>query len=66
MQPAGSRDAPLDEPVACQGPTGQHPTSQVDSVYLDHALGEIDAHAHRFTARLSSCNLLHGLPPSMA
>ena len=53
---------PLDEAVALQCSTGEDTTMRVYRMHLDHALGQIDPCADSMT----SCNLLHGLPPSQA
>ena len=36
--------------------------AMLDRMHLDHVLGQIDPYADSMT----SCNLLHGLPPSQA
>jgi hypothetical protein len=58
--------APGDELVARQGAADKHVARGIDGMHLNHALGQINANTHRFTSNDSSCNLLHGLPLSMA
>ena len=62
----GQRSASGNELVARQGAANEHALGAVDGVNLNDALGQIDTHAHGFTAHSTSCNLLHGLPLSMA
>jgi hypothetical protein len=57
---------PGDELVAGQSAIRDDAAGRIDSVDLDHALGQIDAHAHDFPARFTSCNLIHGTSPFMA
>jgi hypothetical protein len=46
--------APRDELVAGQGTVGDDTTSRVDSLHLDHALGQIDPDAHDVPALIGS------------
>jgi hypothetical protein len=62
----GQLAAPDYELVARQGASREHPPSGIDGVNLDHALGQIGAYANGYTFGNTSCNLLHGLPLSMA
>ena len=55
--------APGQEFVARQGAAGEHLAGGIDGMYLNHALGQIDACANGFTSNDSSCNLLHGTSP---
>jgi hypothetical protein len=64
----GQLRAPGDELVALQRAAHQHLASRIDSMNLDHALGQIDPDANglasnSFTSNDSSCNLLHGTSP---
>ena len=63
---AGQLRTPGDEPVSGERTAGDQPAGSVDGVHLDHALGQIDPHSNDYPAAFTSCNLLHGLPPSMA
>ncbi len=45
-----------------QRPVGDHATSRFHRMQLDRALDQIRTYSNRLT----SCNLLHGLPPSQA
>jgi hypothetical protein len=58
--------APGHELLALQRPAGHHASTAVHRMHLDHALGQVGPHAHRFTPGTTSCNLLHGLPLSQA
>jgi Phage integrase, N-terminal SAM-like domain len=57
---------PGDELVAGQGTVRDGAAGRVDSVDLDHALGQIDPDAHDFPALIGSCNLVHGTSPFAA
>jgi hypothetical protein len=58
--------APAKEGVTAQGPASHNPPSSIDRVNLQNPLGQIDTNANDFPGDTGSCNLLHGLPPSMA
>jgi hypothetical protein len=58
--------APAEEGITTQRTARHRPPLSIDRVDLQHAFGQIDADAHDFPASTASCNLLHGLPPSMA
>jgi len=64
----GQPRAPRQELLARQRAAAHHRARGIDRVHLNHALGQIgtDSHDARFTARAGSCNLLHGLPLSIA
>jgi len=69
MQPAGSC-APWQELLARQGAVQEHPPGGIESLHLNHSLGQIDPDANGLAAGFSnhpsSCNLLQGLPLSQA
>ena len=48
--------------ASCKGTAGEHAPGGIDRMHLDHALGQVNPYANG----LASCNLLHGLPLSMA
>src|SRR5581483_2999488 len=56
----GQLTAPRQKLVATECTVGQHTTSAVDAMDLDHALGQIDTDAHGW----NWSNLAHGLPLS--
>jgi hypothetical protein len=58
--------APAKEDVTTQRAARHHPPLGIDRVDLQHSLGQIGTDAHDFPGDTASCNLLHGLPPSMA
>lgn len=54
--------APGEELVARQRAAAQHAAGNIDGMHVDYALGQVNPYANG----LSSCNLLHELPLSMA
>ena len=65
-QPGGSWAHQPTKPSRRNAPARYHSSLCIDRVDLQHALGQIDADAHDFPVSTASCNLLHGLLPSMA
>jgi hypothetical protein len=55
-------DTPFEELVPGQCAAGENTATRIHRMHLDHALGQADPYSNSST----SCNLLHGLPPSMA